>query len=123
MPCAVRLLISSPSGYEDAIRIIIFGDEIETIKTFDALTQISAAELPRFQLLPASEIVFDDETREKFRENYRKTFGAVTAVHNASDPLYEAISSGAKYPGMENWLPLFYDNLTRFLIICRVMFW
>ena len=72
------------------------------------LTQISAAELPKFQLLPASEIIFDSESREKFRENYRKNFGAVTKA----DPLYEAISSGAKYPGMENWLPLFYENLS-----------
>lgn len=101
-----------PSGYDDAIRIDYFGDEIESIKTFDALTQISAGELPRFQLLPASEIIFDKEHREKFRENYRKTFGAVTKVHAAVNPLYEAITEGVKYPGMENWLPLFYDKLS-----------
>ncbi len=96
-----------PSGYDDAVRIDYFGDEIESIKTFDALTQSSIAEMPRFQLLPASEISFDTQSREKFRENYRKAFGAVVRA----DPLYEAISSGAKYPGMENWLPLFYDKL------------
>ena len=96
-----------PSGYDDAIRIDYFGDEIETIKSFDPLTQSSIGELPRFQLLPASEIIYADETREKFREQYRKTFGAVTK----EDPLYEAITAGVKYPGMENWLPLFYDKL------------
>ena len=34
-------------------------------------------------------------------------FGAVAG----DDPLYEAVSEGASYPGAEHWLPLFYENL------------
>ncbi|MEC7210063.1 MAG: CarD family transcriptional regulator, partial [Pseudomonadota bacterium] len=43
----------------------------------------------------------------RFRRGYTATFGAVTE----HDPLYEAISAGARYQGMEHWLPLFYDKL------------
>lgn len=96
-----------PSGAMDGMRIDFFGDEVESIKEFDPLTQISAGEVPKLELLPASEIIFDSESIERFRSNYRKLFGAVVK----EDLLYEAISAGSKYPGQENWLPLFYDEL------------
>src|SRR5262249_15649138 len=38
-----------------------------------------------------------------FRTSYRETFG----TSGTDDPLYEAISAGRHYPGMEHWLPLF----------------
>ena len=34
-------------------------------------------------------------------------FGAATG----EDPLYEAVSAGQRYPGMEHWLPLFHERL------------
>ncbi len=34
-------------------------------------------------------------------------FGAATG----DDPLYEAVSAGQRYPGMEHWLPLFHEQL------------
>ena len=37
----------------------------------------------------------------------RELFGP----QSASDPLYQAISDGRRYPGMEHWLPLFHDKL------------
>ena len=34
-------------------------------------------------------------------------FGAATG----DDPLYEAVSAGQRYPGLEHWLPLFHEHL------------
>ncbi len=34
-------------------------------------------------------------------------FGAATR----DDALYQAVSEGRRYAGMEHWLPLFYDHL------------
>ena len=34
-------------------------------------------------------------------------FGAVTG----KDPLYESVSNGRRYPGIEHWLPLFHSKL------------
>ena len=34
-------------------------------------------------------------------------FGPATG----EDPLYEAVSAGQRYPGMEHWLPLFHEQL------------
>ena len=95
------------SGYENGIRLDFFGNELDCIRLFDPLTQISSHTLPSLTLKPASEVPSHDEAIQHFRQNYRSLFGAVSK----DDPLYEAISEGRKYPGMEHWLPLFYDKL------------
>ncbi|HEX5957615.1 MAG TPA: transcription-repair coupling factor, partial [Hyphomicrobiaceae bacterium] len=47
-------------------------------------------------------------TAEKlFRRRYVEAFGPV----KTDDPLYEAVSAGQRYPGMEHWLPLFHEHV------------
>ncbi len=96
-----------PSGAEAPVRIDFFGDEIESLRAFDPLTQITTEPVKTLALHPMSEIRFDDTARELFRTQYRSLFGAV----QGADPLYEAVSEGRPFPGMEHWLPLFYDKL------------
>lgn len=96
-----------PAGAEAAIRIDLFGDEVESLRSFDPMTQISDAPLTEFSLGPVSEILLVPDTIERFRSRYRELFGAVTK----DDPLYESISEGRTTPGMEHWLPLFYETL------------
>ena len=57
--------------------------------------------------MPVSELAHGPEAESRFRQGYVATFGAVTG----DDPLYEAISAGQRYPGMEHWLALFHDHL------------
>lgn len=45
-----------PSGYPDAIRIDLFGDDVESLRRFDPLTQISDAAVPSLELRAVSEI-------------------------------------------------------------------
>jgi transcription-repair coupling factor (superfamily II helicase) len=90
----------------EGVRIDLFGDDIETIRAYDPLTQLSTGKLTEAQFYPVSEVLLSEETGQRFRERYRERFGAVTK----EDPLYEAISQGQTYPGMEHWLPLFYDH-------------
>jgi transcription-repair coupling factor (superfamily II helicase) len=96
-----------PSGGEQAVRIDMFGDEVENLKYFDPLTQISDATCTTLELLPLGEVQLGEETIERFRSHYRELFGAVTR----EDPLYESISQGRMTAGMEHWLPLFYERL------------
>lgn len=58
-------------------------------------------------LLPVSEVPCGEATSKRFRQRYMEMFGAVTR----EDPLYEAISAGRRYQGVEHWLPLFYPRL------------
>ncbi|HEX6843118.1 MAG TPA: transcription-repair coupling factor, partial [Stellaceae bacterium] len=53
------------------------------------------------------EILLDDAAIQRFRTRYREQFGTVAD----DDPLYEAVSAGRRYIGMEHWLPLYYETL------------
>ena len=96
-----------PAGSESGFRLDLFGDEIESIKRFDPLTQLSAEEVEQVSLLPASEVLLTDQHIARFRNGYREHFGAI----NKQNAFYEAVSAGQRWPGMEHWLPLFYDRL------------
>ena len=54
-----------------------------------------------------SELVLTGGRATRFRESYRAAFPG----DPTRDPLYEAISAGQTFPGMEHWLPLFYDRM------------
>jgi transcription-repair coupling factor (superfamily II helicase) len=96
-----------PPGIDEPLRIDLFGDTVEAIRSFDPVTQISDAKLERFALKPVSEVPLDDASIARFRSGYRELFGAV----GKDDPLYEAVSAGQRYAGLEHWLPLFHERL------------
>jgi len=96
-----------PSGATDPVRLDFFGDEIETIRTFDPISQRSIAPAGALVVRPASEVILDDASIGRFRAGYRELFGVV----EGPDPLYESITAGVKFNGMEHWLPLFHDGL------------
>ena len=96
-----------PPGMEMPVRLDFFGDALETIRTFDAQTQISEDQLRGFDLVPVAEFQLVTETIRRFRTGYVAQFGATTP----DDLLYEAVSEGRRYPGIEHWLPLFHDKL------------
>ncbi|AQS41373.1 MAG: Transcription-repair-coupling factor [Candidatus Tokpelaia hoelldobleri] len=94
-------------GDEAPVRLDFFGDVLETVREFDPATQRTAATRQLFDLQPMSEITLTAETISRFRSNYVKSFGAA----QRNDALYQAISEGRRFAGMEHWLPLFYDGL------------
>ena len=100
-----------PPGAEAPLRVDFFGDEIEQIRSFDPLTQRSTTAVPEIAIKPVSELRLDAESIERFRSGYRARFGAPAS----DDPLYEAVSAGRLYPGMEHWLPLFHERLVSLL--------
>ena len=95
------------SGEEQALRLDFFGDEIESVRTFDPADQRTTGQIDGFTLLPASEALLDDESIKRFRSRYREKFGATAT----GDPLYQSISEGRRLQGMEHWLPLFEEKL------------
>ena len=97
-----------PSGMDEALRLDFFGDELESLRSFDPNTQLTTGRLDRHLLLPASEALLDEDSIKRFRTRYRELFGA----NATQDPLYEAVSEGRRLAGMEHWLPLFEDRLT-----------
>ncbi|QIG80139.1 transcription-repair coupling factor [Stakelama tenebrarum] len=96
-----------PSGSEQALRLDFFGDEIESVRTFDPSDQRTTGRIDGFTLLPASEALLDEDSIKRFRSRYRELFGATAT----GDPVYQAVSDGRRLAGMEHWLPLFEEKL------------
>jgi transcription-repair coupling factor (superfamily II helicase) len=67
------------------------------------------------ELNPMSEVTLTPETISHFRKQYLAAFGAATR----DDALYQAVSEGRRYAGMEHWLPLFYDGAGNRLRLSR----
>ncbi|WP_240811771.1 transcription-repair coupling factor [Brevundimonas sp. M20] len=95
-----------PPGFEEPVRLDMFGSELETIRTFDPATQRSTGQMRSISLAPVSEALLTPEGISRFRTGYLNLFGA-----GGDDPLYAAVSEGARRQGMEHWLPLLYDRL------------
>ena len=96
-----------PPNAERPVRLDFFGDVIETMHWFDPLSQRRAEAAGAFHLAPVSEVLLTPQSIARFRGAYRRQFGAVSG----DDPLYEAVSAGRRYPGIEHWLPMFHDGL------------
>ncbi|MBL8692087.1 MAG: transcription-repair coupling factor [Rhodospirillaceae bacterium] len=95
-----------PPGAAEPLRLDFFGDDIDGIRSFDPMTQLTTAKHDQVLFQPVSEAMLDPASIQRFRSGYRGAFGADTA-----DPLYEAVSAGRHHAGMEHWLPLFHEKL------------
>ncbi|MGA7971362.1 MAG: CarD family transcriptional regulator, partial [Pseudolabrys sp.] len=96
-----------PPGMDMPVRLDFFGDALETIRAFDAETQRSEGDLRGLDLVPVAEFQLITETIRRFRTGYVSEFG----VAGPDDLLYEAVSQGRRYQGMEHWLPLFHTGM------------
>ena len=96
-----------PPGEGGPVRLDLFGDVLDGARRFDPATQRTTEKLTVVELAPVSEVILDDASITRFRQNYRIEFGAA----GSDDPLYEAVSAGRKHAGMEHWLPFFHEKL------------
>jgi transcription-repair coupling factor (superfamily II helicase) len=87
-------------------RIDLFGDEIESIATFDVDSQRTLYPVPEVRLLPAREFPLDDKGQSTFRQRFRERF--------EGDPskagIYKDVSKGIAPAGIEYYLPLFFEQ-------------
>lgn len=96
-----------PPGEQGPVRLDMFGDVLDGARRFDPATQRTTERLSEVELAPVSEVILDEAAITRFRQNYRIEFGAA----RIDDPLYESVSAGRKYQGVEHWLPFFHDSL------------
>ncbi|GAB3409862.1 transcription-repair coupling factor [Massilia agilis] len=100
------LLDLFPMGSPLPYRIDLFGDEIETIRTFDADTQRSLYPVKEVRLLPGREFPMDEQSRTAFRGRWRERFEG----DPTRSPIYRDIGNGIAPAGIEYYLPLFFDE-------------
>ncbi|MDM8168248.1 transcription-repair coupling factor [Roseovarius sp.] len=96
-----------PPGEGGPVRLDLFGDVLDGVRRFDPGSQRTTEKLSKVELAPVSEVILDEASITRFRQNYRIEFGAA----GTDDPLYEAVSAGRKHAGIEHWLPFFHEKL------------
>ena len=96
-----------PPGREEPVRLDLFGDTLESVRSFDPETQRSTRQLKSIAFSPVSELFVDEASISRFRAGFVREFGAITD----GDPVYEGVSAGLRPQGVEHWLPLFYERL------------
>jgi len=95
-----------PMGSALPYRLDLFGDTIETIRTFDADTQRSLYPVPEVRLLPGREFPMDEPARAAFRSRWRETFEG----DPSRSSIYKDIGNGIASAGIEYYLPLFFEQ-------------
>lgn len=95
-----------PMGNTLPLRIDLFDNEVDSIRLFDPETQRSAEQQNEINILPAREFPLTDTAISHFRQRWRETFAS-----NPNDStIYKEISTRSLPPGIEYYLPLFFDQ-------------
>ncbi|MBF0587788.1 MAG: transcription-repair coupling factor, partial [Magnetococcales bacterium] len=95
-----------PSGHPQPVRVELFGDEVESMRLFDPMTQRSSDPIPQVRALPVCEVVLTPASIGRFRTRYRAAFGGGASA----DENYRLLSDGTPFIGMEQYLPFFYEQ-------------
>ncbi|HSW94305.1 MAG TPA: transcription-repair coupling factor [Gammaproteobacteria bacterium] len=99
-----------PMGSTLPFRIDLFDDEIDSIRTFSIETQRTIESVEKMELLPAKEFPLTEDAIELFRRQWRNQFGG----NPLNSPLYQDVSEGIATPGIEYYLPLFFEKTATF---------
>jgi len=114
-----------PAGDEDPVRIELFGDEIESIRRFDATTQRSFEPIESVTILPAREILLTEdaiaeaipkiEDALKVGCNLLRSAGKDSEAIRLEDHIREvvvALRQQSYLGAVEYFLPFFYPKAT-----------
>lgn len=99
-----------PMGSVQPFRIDLLDNDVDSIRLFSVETQRSLEKIHEINLLPAKEYPLTDAAIEHFRQNWRARFSG----NPLSSPLYQDISDGIFSPGIEYYLPLFFNATSTF---------
>ena len=96
-----------PMGSPVPYRIDLDDDVVDALRTFDVDSQRTLYPVKEARLLPAREFPMDEAGRAKFRGRWREEFEGDPSKRR----LYKDVSNGVPAPGVEYYLPLFFDAL------------
>jgi len=103
-----------PMGGELPVRVEFLDDEIDSLRLFDPETQRSSDRIDRLDILPSHEFPLNAEAIKAFRGRYRARFAGDPARHG----IYRDVSEGLAPPGVESYLPLFFEGLDTLFDYC-----
>lgn len=100
-----------PAGHPSPVRIEFFGDEVETIRSFDPVTQRSLRDLPELILLPSREVVITEEIVAAFAPRLKPRCDELDIPASRRREYLEQLAVAAYPLGIEYLQPLFHPGL------------
>jgi transcription-repair coupling factor (superfamily II helicase) len=94
-----------PMGRDAPLRLDLFDQQIDSIRSFDPETQRSTDRFEKVELLPAREFSLSADSIKEFRRRFRTRFeGDLTRMS-----MYRDVGAGLAPAGSEYYLPLFHE--------------
>lgn len=100
-----------PPDLPAPVRIEFFGDFVDTIRTFDPVTQRSLHPLTELVLLPSREIVLSEERMKEFSARLKKRCDDLGLAADRRRGLLEQLQNSFFPAGIEYLQPLFHPDL------------
>jgi transcription-repair coupling factor (superfamily II helicase) len=100
-----------PPLYVDPIRIELFGDTVESIRSFSPADQRSLHTMTEATILPAAESVLDPAETDQIAERIRKHGEALEMAGLRIEENVERITRLEQFPGIGGFIPLIYNTL------------
>ncbi|HLE25705.1 MAG TPA: transcription-repair coupling factor [Thermodesulfobacteriota bacterium] len=99
-------------GFENPIRLELYGDAIHSIRFFRVDDQKSLETTEGAAILPVSEVILTDEAIKQSLSYVRKKAEEQEIPASTKISLLEEIEKGTRFPEIEWFLPSFYQNLS-----------
>lgn len=100
--------IFSPA-HDHPVRLELFGDLIDTMRFFDAENQRGQGEAEVLELIPAQEILFTDENRQKAAAKFRASLEDRPVDREEAQAVLHQLVQGQYAHGIEFLLSYFYN--------------
>ncbi|HLO25980.1 MAG TPA: transcription-repair coupling factor, partial [Geobacteraceae bacterium] len=100
-----------PPDLPQPVRIEFFGDFVDTVRTFDPVTQRSLHPLTELVLLPSREIILPEEKMPEFAARLKSRCDDLGLPADRRRGLLEQLQNSFFPPGIEYLQPLFHPDL------------
>lgn len=111
-----------PVNCENAVRIELFDDEIDSIRYFDTQSQRSVDKLEEVRIIPAREVIYPPERREEIIQSIRSEAKAVkrggrgetgrgaSQIENRAAADIDRFNTEYYFPGIDRYIPYIIDR-------------
>ena len=107
-------------------RVELFGDEVDSIRTFNTESQRSIEKVEEFSIFPSKEVIVDDECRSRAVQNINEELKKVIAnvskenkesvekIKGIVGKNIELLNNTYYFETIDSYLPFFYEKLDSF---------
>lgn len=115
-----------PPTSEYPYRVELFGDEVDSIRTFNTESQRSIEKVEEFSIFPSKEVIVDDECRSRAVQNINEELKKVIAnvskenkesvekIKGIVGKNIELLNNTYYFETIDSYLPFFYEKLDSF---------